>query len=272
MSRRIRLILSIACCVLSAALSLAYADGIRKEADRVRAETLARYGGEVVSLVVAREGLEPGDIASPATVEMREWIAELAPEGALLDLDEVIGRELSVAAAKGAPLTDINFRDVTQVADVPAGHVAVSIPVTDKLGVSRSVAVGSALVAYQVGSERVELIAKDMTVLSSPGAASGIASSLQLTVAVLPDDVPAVLAASASNDLRLVMPAKDATPASSAGTDAAPAELAADALEADAAGTDLDLPASEDGGADGEGATDAASADVSASDADLAED
>lgn len=208
MSRRFRIIASIVCGLLAAAVSLVYANGVRREAQRVRAETLARYGGEVVSLVVARDGLEPGDVASTANVELREWLSDLAPEGALLVLDDCVGREVSVPAAKGAPLTDINFRDTSLVADVPEGHVALAIPVTDKLGVPRDVAVGSALYAYQVGSDAVDLIASDMTVLASAGAGGSYASVLQLTVAVRPEDVPAVLAASASNDLRLVMPAK----------------------------------------------------------------
>lgn len=210
MSRRFRIIASIACGLLAAVVSLVYADGVRREAQRVRAETLARYGGEVVNLVVARDGLEPGDVASTANVELREWLSDLAPEGALLVLDDCVGREVSVPAAKGAPLTDINFRDTSLVADVPEGHVALAIPVTDKLGVPRDVAVGSALYAYQVGSDAVNLIASDMTVLASAGASGSYASVLQLTVAVRPEDVPAVLAASASNDLRLVMPAKGA--------------------------------------------------------------
>lgn len=248
-SRRFRLILALACCVLAAALFLMYASQVRKEADRVRAETLARYGGEVVSLAVARVGLEPGDVVTPSNVEMREWLAEMAPEGAIVEMDEVAGREVSVAAAKGAPLTGINFRDANQVADVPQGHVAVSIPVTDKLGVSRSVAVGSALLAYQVKSDGVDLIARDMTVLASASAMSSLSSSVQLTVAVLPEDVPQVLAASASNDLRLVMPAKGEAAEATGAVVAAPEAIAADGL----AGADA-------GHAEGDDAADAAGA------------
>ena len=225
MTRRFRLMLSAAFAALAVCLCLVYADGVRQEADRERAETLARYGGEVVGLVVAREGLEPGDVVSAANAEVREWLADLAPDGAVTSLDDVVGLEVSVAAAKGAPLTSINFRDVTQVADVPAGHVAVTIPVTDKLGVSRNVAVGSALVAYQVTTDGVNLIAEDMTVLSSPGGQTTISSALQLTVAVLPDDVPDVLSASASNDLRLVMPAKDASGGGASAHTGAPEQL-----------------------------------------------
>jgi pilus assembly protein CpaB len=46
-------------------------------------------------------------------------------------------------------------------------------------------------------------------VLSELGTTSGIVATQQVTIAVLPDDVAAVLGASASGDLRLVMPADD---------------------------------------------------------------
>jgi pilus assembly protein CpaB len=46
-------------------------------------------------------------------------------------------------------------------------------------------------------------------VLSELGSTTGIIASQQVTIAVLPNDVTAVLAASASGALRLVIPADD---------------------------------------------------------------
>ena len=73
-TKRFRVVLASAFAVLAMLLFWTYADHVRSEADRVRAEVLERYGGEVVMLAVARDGLEPGDVVSSANVQMREWI------------------------------------------------------------------------------------------------------------------------------------------------------------------------------------------------------
>ena len=209
MSMRFRLLLSAAFALLGVVACLAYAQTVRDEAQRVRASALERFGGEVAQLVVANQMLEAGDVVSEANVSVRDWASDLAPVGAITSLDEVFGRELSVPVAEGAPPTELNFRDGTVISAIPAGHVAVSIPVTDKLGISRSVTRGTRVSAYAVSSETPTLIAEEVEVLSELGAGVGIATSQQLTIAVLPEEVAAVLQASASGELRLVMPADD---------------------------------------------------------------
>lgn len=210
MSLRFRVVLSSACALLAVMACLAYASGVREEAERVRAEVLERYGGEVVTLVVASTRLEPGDVVSQSNVSTREWVADLAPEGAVVSLADVLGREVGVATEKGAPLTQLTFRSSSDLADVPDGHVALSIPLTDKLGVPRGIGQGATLVAYAVTNEGTRLVSGEMTVLAAP-VATALGSGGQLTLSLLPDDVAAVLTASASGDLRLVMPAGEAT-------------------------------------------------------------
>ena len=207
MSKRFRIVFACACAVLCMMLCGLYADHVQGEAERVRSEAIARYGGEVVTLVVATEPLEPGDIVTQANVEQRDWLADLAPDGAVESLEEVLGLEVSEPTSRGAVLTEVNFRDDESMAAVPDGHVALTLPISDKLGLSRSVAQGSSLEAYQVTSDGTRLIATDMQVLSRPQAST--LGGSQVTVAVLPQDVSAVLTASASGDLRLVVPADD---------------------------------------------------------------
>lgn len=217
MSKRFRLIFALACSVLSMMLCALYADHVRGEAERVRSEAIARYGGEVVTLVVTSEDLEPGDIVTQANVTTRDWLADLAPDGALVSLDETLGKEISVPAAKGVPLTKLNFRANEAMADVPAGHVALTLPITDKLGIPRNLSQGASLEAYQVSKDGTSLIAKGMQVLSQPSANVSL-SGAQVTLAVPPDGVSAVLAASAAGDLRLVIPAADVAGKASAPT------------------------------------------------------
>lgn len=186
-----------------------YVGHIRAGMEQERSDTLKRYGGEMVTLVVARRTIEPGEVLSLSDLEMRDWISSLAPEGAVLDLNDAIGKEISVPLAKNAPLTDLNFRDMSQLSDIPSGHVAVSVPITEKLGVPAGIEVGARVVAYRAKEGASELICGNAIVLASPSASSSSLARGTLTIAVRAEDVPAVLSASTSGDLRLVVPAED---------------------------------------------------------------
>ena len=209
MSTRFRIILSAAFALLGVVSCLAYAETVRQEAERVRSDAIERFGGEVARLVVATQTLEAGEVITERNVRVRDWVSDLAPAGALVSLDDAIGREVRVPVAEGAPLTELNFRDESALSEVPSGHVAVSVPVTDKLGISRGVTRGAHVSAYAVSGDGPRLIASDIEVLSELASSTGIVASQQITIAVLPDDVSEVLGASASGDLRLVIPADD---------------------------------------------------------------
>lgn len=207
MSRHVRIVVSVACAVLAAAVCLAYTTHVREEADRTRTEAMRRYGGEVVSLVVATRTIEAGEVVSMSDIETRDWLSSLAPEDAQTNVDDVVGREVSVPACSGAPLTALNFRDPETMAEIPSGHVAVSVPITEKLGVTTGIAVGTHVVTYRALDGSAELIGGDATVLAVPSSSSVNRGSL--TIAVTAADVPAVLAASTAGDLRIVVPADD---------------------------------------------------------------
>ena len=269
MSLRFRVVLSSACALLAVMACLAYASGVREEAERVRAEVLERYGGEVVTLVVASTRLEPGDVVSQSNVSTREWVADLAPEGAVVSLADVLGREVGVATEKGAPLTQLTFRSSSDLADVPDGHVALSIPLTDKLGVPRGIGQGATLVAYAVTNEGTRLVSGEMTVLAAP-VATALGSGGQLTLSLLPDDVAAVLTASASGDLRLVMPAGEATVVETqppASVEDVAGQADGGALEGGASGQDADEAAGAQAGEGDARAADAAKNDGGGQDA-----
>ena len=105
MTRRFRFALSGSCAVLAALLCALYGQHVHDEADRVRAEALERYGGEVVSLVVAPEGLEAGEVVDGRNAIERDWLADLAPDGAVVDLEDVMGDEVTIPAAEEVELT-----------------------------------------------------------------------------------------------------------------------------------------------------------------------
>lgn len=210
MSRRFKIVLSAAFAVLAIVLCLAYGEGVRAEEKTRRQETLTRYGGEVVGLVVATTGLEEGQVVSPGDVARRDWVSDLVPEGAITNLDDVVGKKVTVAAASGAPLTQLNFRETGTAVEVPPGRIAVSVPMADKLGVGEGVVAGDRLVAYRVADGAATVLAREVTVLSVPEGARALASGAQaMTVALVPEDVSAVLAASTEGSLRFGLPADD---------------------------------------------------------------
>lgn len=208
MSRRMRLLVSLVLAASAVVVCLWYAGRVQAEAQRVRREAVERYGGEVVSLVVAARTIEAGETVASADVEVREWLSSLAPLGAKTGLGDVVGREVTVPVSLGVPLTDLNFRDVAEYAEVPAGHVAVSVPVSDKLGVGPGIATGTHLVAYRVKEDAAEVACADATVLVAPSAAA-LSGRGTLVLAVGASDVAEVLSASTDGDLRLVVPADD---------------------------------------------------------------
>ena len=180
MRRRFRLMVSGACALVAALVCGVYGQHVRDEAERVRTEALERYGGEVVSLLVAPNGLEAGEVVDRQNVVERDW------------------------------LTELNFRDSEDAIDVPSGRVALSIPVTEDLGLPSSAAEGTTLAAYEVTDSGVSLLAADLTVLRAPGEHASVGSRGAVTLSVSPDSVASILAASAEGSLRLALPADDA--------------------------------------------------------------
>lgn len=206
MSLRLRVVISLACAVLVGVVFVVYADRVRAEVEEARSDAIARYGGEVVSVVVANRALERGEVVSAADVSERDWLVELVPEDVTTSMDDVVGRAVTVPVAKGAPLCALNFREEAGGLEVPEGQVAVSVPLTDRTGVPLDVSPGSVVIAYATGDEGTELLSEDVTVLELPEASSGLSASL--TLATTPDAVPEILTASAEGTLRLVVPAE----------------------------------------------------------------
>ena len=206
MTRRFRYLISGSCALLATALCLAYGEQTRAQCERERTEALERYGGEVVRLVVATEPIEAGDAIDGTNATERDWVAELAPEGALTSFDDAKGLKVSVPVAAGMPVTDLNLRDPEEAVEVPSGKMAITIATDDDTGVPPGLETGVTLAAYEVGAEGVRLVADDLKVLSAPAGTTGAVLSDQLTVAVSPEDVAPLLATSQNGSLRLVLP------------------------------------------------------------------
>ncbi|WP_444328762.1 SAF domain-containing protein [Paratractidigestivibacter sp.] len=211
MNKRMRIAVSGGFAALTVVFCALYAQEVRADADRQRAEVLERFGGESVRLVVAVDGLEAGDVVSRQNVVEKDWVGDLAPKGALTSLGDAIDRKVTVPVDEGAPLTELNFRDEGEMPEVPAGYMAVQVPLSDKLGLPSSVATGSRLVAYEVGDDGTRLITGDIRTLVA-AQSTGAVSRGAVSLAARPDDVSRILAASAEGSLRLAVPADDVSP------------------------------------------------------------
>ena len=196
MSLRFRVVFALSCAVLTL---LAFTSS----------DAIARYGGEVVSLVVTNRQIEAGETVSSGDVSKRDWVADLAPDGALTSADDIVGKKLTVAAAKGSPVTRLNLREDGEGIEIPPGHISIGVAVGDRVGLAPDTHPGTSVVAYSTTEKGTALLASNIVVLSLGKSGSGALTGANL--AVMPDDVAKVLSASAAGDLRLVVPADDVT-------------------------------------------------------------
>ena len=204
-----RLVLSVLCGALAVVVGVLYVGQVRAEGERERNEAIRRYGGELVTLAVASRTIEAGEIVTASDVSMRDWVSSLAPKGSLTSIEDAVGKQLSVPVVEGAPLTDLNFRQAETRLDIPSGHVALSVPLTEKLGISSSVPQGAHLSAYRVAEGSSEVLCGDVTVISSPDNAGTVSGRGFVTIAVDAACIAPVISASTAGDLRLVLPADD---------------------------------------------------------------
>ncbi len=234
MRRRVRLATSAAFGALAALLAFAGTEAARAEVRSERAEVLERYGGEVTQLVVAKDELASGDVVSESDVEVREWLADLAPARAITSLDDVVGVRLTSSVSSGEVLTELDLAGAEGAIEVPEGRVAVSVKLGDKSGVASDTPAGSRVLAYESSGGDVDLISSDVVVLGGAGTSALGATERLITLAVDPACVTRVLSAGADGTLRLALPADDVEVDGDEGQAVAPTSVAAETEQAKA--------------------------------------
>jgi hypothetical protein len=115
----------------------------------------------LVRVVVAVRPLAVGQVAPPGSLREVWWPAELAPEGSIHSLDEVLGRPLSVPLGPGEPLTRMRVNPGSLMLGQPVDMVAVHVSVPDS-GVLSMVSAGDRVDLW--GPEGV--VARSVVVLS----------------------------------------------------------------------------------------------------------
>lgn len=209
MSKKFRYILSGACALLAFLSAIAYANGEKGAAEAARSEALKKYGGEVITAVVASRELDVGETLSRANCETKDWIVDFLPAGSITSLDTALGSVLTSPVSAGAPITELALRKSGESLDIPSGCVAMSVSLTDKTGVTASTPVGTKLAAYKIVDGATRLLSSDVSVISTPKT-QGSTKDATLTLAIPDKDISAVMSAYADATLRLVQPAADA--------------------------------------------------------------
>ena len=195
-----------ACGVACAVCVGVYAYGLSTEADAARAEALERYGGEQLEVCVATRDLAPGETIEESDVEMTMWLVDLLPEDAVYDLEDAVGQTVSSTILSGEVISSRRFGDVGSDLDVPDGMVAVCVAVEDVQAVGGAIGTGTLVDMYATGSSTTSLIAQNVLVLATSTTETGDDEVDWITIAVAPELVQSVVAATQTTELYFTLP------------------------------------------------------------------
>ena len=197
------------CCSLCVGLYLAE---VRGEVDEVRAEALARYGGEQVEVCVATRDLAPGEVVDGSAVATKLWVADLLPDGAVTEPGGIVGQRLGSAVIKGEVLSTRRTEAQEAAVSVPVGMAAVSVPAQVVQAVGGSVEAGMRVDVYATGPVSTAKLVEGALVLASSASAEGSTASASpwVTLAVAADRVQEIVSAAQNLELYFALPADPA--------------------------------------------------------------
>lgn len=214
------------CCMVCVGLYVLQVD---EQADAVRAEALARYGGDQVEVCVAARDIAAGETISESSIETKMWIAALLPEGAVTLSSEVVGKQAGTSILKGEVISTKRFESSVTTLEIPSGLVALSLPARDVQALGGALSAGMRVDVYAVGSSSTtQLVSRTLVVATSASDAglSSSSSSSWITLAVEPSSVEELVSAAQNLELYFALPTD---------TDDASAAEEADAQEEEAA-------------------------------------
>lgn len=212
MKRKRSIAMGLACALLCALCVAAYVVQVEEQTSAVRAEALARYGGEQIEVCVAKRDIAAGETVSDSAVETKMWVAALLPEGAITNRDEAVGKTVGTSILKGEVMLTRRFDAQSNPIDVPQGFTAVSVPAREVQAIGGALTPGMKADVYAIGASSAERILTQATVLatsvSEAGTGTSSSSITWVTLAVAPQKVQEVIAAAENLDLYFVLPAE----------------------------------------------------------------
>ncbi|MBQ9043549.1 MAG: Flp pilus assembly protein CpaB [Eggerthellaceae bacterium] len=195
-----------AACALCVGVFMASVQG---QADAARAEALARYGGEQVEVCVATRDIAAGERVDLSAVETKLWVADLLPEDAVRANADAIGKTATSSILKGEVVSGKRFESTRDALEIPSGKEAVSVPAKAVQAVGGAVRPGMSVDVYASGNTETTAIARSVLVLAtSVGESGSLVSSDSgwITLAVAPESVQEIIAASNTTNLHFVIP------------------------------------------------------------------
>lgn len=205
MKRKATFLLSVLCGIVCALAVLAYTTQVQQQASQARNEALARYGGEQLEVCVATEDIAAGEAVSSANVTTRQWLVDLLPADAVESFEGISGERATSSIVAGEVLSQRHFEEGDLEIDVPAGLQAVSVEVEQAQAVGGALQAGSLVDVYAAGSADTSLLVSDAYVAS---AGNDNGSRTWVTLAVEPDQVEQVIAATQTSTLYLTLPSR----------------------------------------------------------------
>lgn len=202
-------VIAVTCGVACAACVALFMASVQGEAEAARAEALARYGGEQVEAIVAARDIPVGERVDLSAVETRLWVADLLPERAVRAASDAVGKTATSAIFKGEVITSGRFEAEHDSLDVPAGKQAVSVPAKAVQAVGGAIRAGMSVDIYSSGDSSTTAIARNVNVLDASVGNSGALMSGDngwITVAVEPEKVQEIIAASSRAALHFTLP------------------------------------------------------------------
>lgn len=207
MKRTSRLLLSVGTGLMAAALAWGYGSLVRAEAEQAQREVLAAYGSDLVVACVASRDIEPGEVLDEANVQEEEWVASLLPKDAATSLEDVVGERATSSIPARAVLNPVYFEQDDRAIEVPEGMVAVSVPSDEERSVGGAVSPGDQVDVYVSNAGVADLLCRAQVIDTSARAEETESSSIAwVTLAVEPERVAEVLAATAKGTISLVLP------------------------------------------------------------------
>lgn len=205
MTKKARILISVLSALLASFCFFAYVQSVRAEAEKSRAEAIQKYGGELTSILVATKQIEPGETLSSSNTQVKSWISDLIPEGAITNPESVMGRTVSSVIGVGMPVVSLHLRSVASQITIPENLIGLTISHGEKYGLAERLSAGTKLAAYEVTDSLITCIASDISVLSDDTEGTLYTSS-SVTLGLTPEQVPAVLSAYARGTLRFTLP------------------------------------------------------------------
>ena len=205
MTKKTRILISVLSALLASFCFFAYVQSVRAEVEKSRAEAIQKYGGELTSILVATKQIEPGETLSSSNTQIKSWISDLIPEGAITNPESVMGRTVSSVIGVGMPVVSLHLRSVASQITIPENLIGLTISHGEKYGLAERLSAGTKLAAYEVTDSLITCIASDISVLSDDTEGTSYTSS-SVTLGLTPEQVPAVLSAYARGTLRFTLP------------------------------------------------------------------